>query len=83
MAVKKTKSEVKRRIGDIKGSVAVNAKNPTGRRAAKKLLKTEGNWDAGNSGGLNVSSGCETIFFSVREKIGPATMIVGMAIIIP
>ena len=67
----------------IIGSRVITANKITGSSAVRKLFRTPGSSCCFRSGGLKVSRGFDSMFLSVRENMGPATMIVGIAMTIP
>src|SRR5687767_2300170 len=64
-------------------SIVVITNSITGNNDVIKLLAAPGSLLSATSLGLKVSSGCDLIFFSVVAKSGPATIMVGMAMISP
>src|SRR5437868_12852880 len=63
--------------------ITIVANNKTGNSAEITELVKLGSSFCASAGGLNVSRGCDIIFFSVDANIGPAIITVGIAIAIP
>src|SRR5690606_23460902 len=70
-------------VGITGRSNVVMAINPTGSNDEIMLFINPGNCSSGKVEGLKISSGFESIFFNVLEKMGPAMITEGIATMMP